>query len=113
MGSSEDTKGLPFEMLKFSDKEGRVIEWRDVRLRRAQSVCINIKKSKTDQFGKGRIVRHNRMTGKDCIVEELEIWVEFCRGEMGATPEVFVFQIGEKPLIRDAEVATVMKLVVV
>lgn len=45
-------------------------------------------------------------------MEKLEIWVEFCRGRMGATPEDFVFQIGEKPLIRDAEVAAVMKLVV-
>lgn len=53
-------KGIPFEMLEFLDKEGRVIERRDVRLRRTQSVCVNIKKSKTDQFGKGRIVRHNR-----------------------------------------------------
>ena len=78
-GGAVDRKGLPFRWLQFASKDGHTIEWDNIKIKKAQSVSINITKSKMDQFGKGRIVRHNRVAGENCIVKELEDWVTWCR----------------------------------
>ena len=113
VGGDKVRKGLPFKWINFTDREGREISWEDVKPSRAQAVSINIKKSKTDQYGNGRIVRHNRVVGKDCIVRELEKWIVMCRDVLGATPKDRLFQVGEHPIVKDDDVAAAMKLVVV
>ena len=67
-GCVVDRKRLLFKWLQFATKDGITIEWKDIKVKKAQTVCINITKSKMDQFGKGRIVRHNRVSGENCIV---------------------------------------------
>ena len=112
VGSTVKSKGLAFKWLKFADQNGVEIQWKYIQRVRAYSVCINIRKSKTDQLGKGRIIRHNRVAGEDCIVKDLERWIAFCRDTMGSSRVDFLFQFGNQPLIDSMEVGTVMKIVV-
>ena len=114
LGSAAGRKGLRFHRLKFTNKNGVEINWEDIKAKKASAVSINIPKSKTDQFGKGRILRHNRVDGANCIVKELEDWVAWCRDSMAANQQDALFQTGDQRiLINDEEVAAVMKSIVV
>ena len=112
-GSIGDRKGLPLKWIKFSTKDGVDIASKDIKAIRAFSVCINIARSKMDQYGKGRIIRHNRTKGENCIVKELENWIVWCRDSLGATHLDALFQIREFQILNDDDVADVMKRVVV
>ena len=79
----------------------------------AKSVEILVPRSKTDQFGYGRVVRHTRVTGPNCIVKELERWVTHCRDSLGARETDGLFCVGTVPIVTDNDVAAAMKKIVV
>jgi hypothetical protein len=64
----ERSRGLQWKDLKFMDIEGRVIP---LLLERAESVTITITRSKTDQFGEGRVtVERISDNGKDTVLSQ-------------------------------------------
>ena len=88
--------------------------WSAVQLGGAKSVKIEISKSKMDQFGFGRLVKHDRVSGPNCIVHELEKWAVYMRKTLGTKENDGMFCVGSNdPIITDIEVSIVMKLIVV
>ena len=90
-----------------------VIPWRFVGRPgfRAAEMLINVDKSKTDQFGVGRLVRHDKRgdNPQHCIVQRMEKWLTKCRDKLGATELDYVFQIGDRVLVSDTEMTLAMK----
>ncbi len=75
---------------------------------------IEIPLSKMDQFGFGRLVKHDRVVGPNCIVRELEKWAVYMRVSLGAVETDSLFCINSNlPIITDLDVSVVMKLIVV
>ena len=106
--------GMRFKVIRFYDFGGRVVPWGRVFPGCAKSVEILVPRSKTDQYGYGRVVRHVRVSGVNCIVKELERWTAHCRDMLGAGPEDGLFCIRGAPfLVEEADVAAAMKKIVV
>jgi len=102
-------KGRQWKYVRFIDKGGNVIPWADIGKVKAMEMILYVEKSKTDQFGLGRLVRHKLMPGPHCIVRRMVAWAVKCRDELGAGPNDYIFQIRDRVLVNDAEVATAMK----
>ena len=71
-GSGAQGVGMRFKVIRFYREDGGIVEWKKVGVGCAKSVEILVPRSKTDQYGYGRFVRHNRVAGDNCIVKELE-----------------------------------------
>ena len=106
--------GLMWSNIRFYAADGTIIPFIAVRLGAAKFVEIKIGRSKTDQFGFGRIVKHQRVQGNNCIVHKVEEWAVLCKLKFKATLDDFLFSFKSlnDPLILDNEVAEVMKLIV-
>jgi hypothetical protein len=102
-------------LVRFYDFGESVVPWKKVLLGcAAKSVGILVPRSKTDRYGYGWVVRHVRVSGINCIVKELAgHWVAHCRDLLGAGPDNGPFCIGGAPFLVEADVAAVMKKVVV
>jgi hypothetical protein len=105
--------GMKFSVVRFYDFEGSVVSWRKVIPGCAKSVEILVPRSKTDQYGYGRVVRHVRVSGPNCIVKELERWVAHCRDKLNAVPSDGLFCVGGAPILVEGDVAAAMKRIVV
>ena len=105
--------GIRWKQVRFFDDSGARIPWGKVRLGVAKVLQINVVRSKTDQLGFGRLVKHEVVQGENCIVKKVEKWAAYCREVLKATEEDFIFQIGTAtPIVSDSEVAGVMKAIV-
>lgn len=105
--------GMRFSVIRFYDDAGNVVKWKAIEKGCAKSVEILVPRSKTDQYGYGRVVRHTRVVGPNCIVKELESWISFCRDSLGAVESDGLFCIGGSPILTDTDVAGAMKKIVV
>lgn len=105
--------GMKFSMVRFYDFGGTVVPWRRVVPGCAKSVEILVPRSKTDQYGYGRVVRHVRVEGVNCIVKELERWVAHCRDKLNAAPSDGLFCLRGTPILMESDVAAAMKKIVV
>ena len=107
-------KGLQWKNIRFFDKLGYQIPWVSVKFGASKSVEIIVPFSKTDPFGYGRLVKHARVLGPNCIVGGLEKWVSVVRVGVGASDKDYLFQYGKNiAILTDIDVAAVMKLIVV
>ena len=105
--------GMRWKRVRFFNQEGGRIPWSSVRLGTARWIQINVVKSKTDQLGFGRLVKHEVVHGEDCIVKKMEVWATYCRTVLGAGEEDYLFRVGgAAPLVSDHDVAYVMKAIV-
>ena len=105
--------GIRWRRVRFFDDTGAKIPWEKVRLGRAKMIQVNVVRSKTDQHGFGRLVKHEVVHGENCIVKKVEVWASYCRDILHATEEDFMFRVGSAvPLVTDSEVAGVMKAIV-
>lgn len=106
--------GMKWKRVSFFTAAGAKIQWGDVRLGAAKVIQINVARSKTDQLGFGRLVKHEAVPGEHCIVRKMESWAEFCRGSLGAGSDDHLFCVGAgPPVVTDLEVAWAMKAIVV
>jgi hypothetical protein len=105
----DQSRGRQWSRIKFFDVAGKPITWPDIRVGRSYEVVIDIDRSKTDQFGRGRLVRHKRVSGENCIVKELEIWATECRDQHNAKASDYLFQVGERVFVKDSDIAQAMR----
>ena len=107
--------GLRWARIRFYTADGLRIPFENVQKGTAKFVEINIAKSKTDQLGYGRLVKHQRTEGNNCIVHRLEQWATICKDKCDATENDYIFSINGKalPIVSDKEVASAMKMIVV
>jgi hypothetical protein len=106
--------GLQCKHVLFFSEGGFPISWDNVHIGAAKYMEIKIPVSKTDQLGSGRLVKHERVSGPNCIVKRFERWALFSRVAFQSTALDFIFwKIGSPPIITDLEVATIMKAIVV
>lgn len=80
---AKDTLRLPLlrsEVL-FSDRENRLIEYKNIGKTQAWYVTLNVQFSKTDQSGYGRRTKHSRQESfpDTCAVRILENWIAMTR----------------------------------
>jgi hypothetical protein len=108
---SAGNKGRQWRFVKFFGRLGQDIPWSSIGKIKAYSILININKSKTDQYGRGRLIRHQRMTEEksECIVQRMENWAAECRDQHGAGEHDSIFQIGDRVLVSAAEMTAAMK----
>ena len=104
--------GMRFSVIRFFDSVGGTVKWGSISVGCAKSVEILVPRSKTDQYGYGRVVRHTRVPGPNCIVKELEKWVFHCRSVLHAIESDCLFCIRGVPIVLDTDVADVMKSIV-
>ena len=71
--------GLKWKRIRFFTSDGTPIPFPSVRLGTAKFVEINIATSKTDTLGYGRLVKHQRVQGPNCVVHRLEQWARICK----------------------------------
>jgi hypothetical protein len=107
--TSKSRRGRKWKYVRFIDRNGNVISWQMVGKTEAVEMILYVEKSKTDQFGLGRLVRHKVMPGPHCIVRRMVAWAGKCRDVYGATPDDHIFQIRDHVLVNDVELATAMK----
>ena len=107
------SSGLSWKDITFFDDAGLKVQWDKISQHSVKSIQINIGTSKTDQNGIGRIVKHFRMDGPNCIVRKTATWARVCRKRLGMIESDFLFGIiGEKPIINSNTVAGAMKAIV-
>ena len=109
LSTSKDNKGRKWKHVRFMDRGGKVIPWAFVGRTQAVEMVLNVDTSKTDQFGRGRLVRHKVVEGPNCIVKKTVDWLVKCRDEFGAGEEDYIFQIGTRVLVRANDMAAAMK----
>ena len=97
--TSRNRGGVPRSCLKFADASGRPIVYAEVGLRVAASLHLSVKFSKTDRHGYGRLVAHQRQSGKaGCIVKEMEEFIAFTRDQwfINESSSLFVWPDGSE-----------------
>jgi hypothetical protein len=105
--------GLQWKDITFFDYDGLKIEWSCINKQLVKSMQINIGTSKTDQNGIGRIVKHFRVDGPNCIVCKTAKWARICRKQLGMVETDFLFGVrGDEPVINSNTVAGAMKAIV-
>ena len=89
LGKSIRDPGISRKCILFFTREGGVITYSNVGSAhwRAESIHLNIRFSKTDQSGVGRILQHRRQISGSCIVKDMENWIRLTRD---------AYQVGEQ-----------------
>lgn len=99
--------------IKFYDYTGCKLKWESTDISKVKSMEINITRSKTDQNGFGRIVRHTTVEGPNCICKETFNWKLLCIDHTAAMESDGIFDTKVYGvLITDDEVALTMKYIV-
>ena len=107
--TSSSNFGRQWKHVKFFAIDGREIPWGDIGRIEAAEVLLNIDKSKMDQFGRGRLVRHKAVPGSFCIVKKTVAWAVKCRDHLGATQSDYIFKVRDRVLVNDIEMAKAMR----
>jgi hypothetical protein len=110
------TLGLPLSCLTFSDAAGAVIPFAGVVSGVAARVTINIRYSKTDQHGMGRIrqMAANPTLGQSCLVRDLELYVALMRDVYGAQSGTdHLFAIKGVPVLTGDHLAKIIRVTVI
>ena len=58
-------------------------------------------------------MRHTQVLGPNCILNELEKWVELCKRVLEAVESDGLFCIRGAPIVTDLDIASAMKKIVV
>ena len=105
--------GLKWKDITFFDFNGVKVDWSRLNKKSVKSMQINIGTSKTDQHGIGRIVKHFRVDGPNCIVCKSAAWARTCRKYLGMVETDFLFGIkDQQPIINSNTVSEAMKAIV-
>lgn len=105
--------GIQWKDIKFHCSQGHQISFRDVKHKGVNSVQIKIARSKMDQNGYGRLVKHSSVPGPQCIVKKLVDWVITCRDTYKMSEDDFLFKKnGEAAMINERTVSLAMKAIV-
>ena len=113
--SNGRSRGISWKQIKFYRKGGYEVQWDELRNMKAavSSITINIQFSKTDQYGHGRVVTHNRVDGTCCIVQDVVNWAIYCQSTLCFGIDDFMFsKKSSVPIIVDNLVAFAMKAIV-
>ena len=102
--------GLVRSSVVFFSEIGRPLPYQDIGIfPQAMTVHLNVRFSKTDQQGFGRILQHRRQMSGSCIVRDLESWVSLTRDVYHVAENEGLFHLpGSRPLSSLA-MASVMK----
>ena len=112
--TSRNDGGLRRQHAEFMDKLGRRIPYNRVGKMKAQSLHVNVKFSKTDPHGYGRLIAHQRQReGAACIVTEMEEFVSATRDLWGIGEDKGVFAWPDGSDLTADEVAGEMKAIAV
>ena len=94
---SKDTSRLPLlrSEILFSNRENRVIEYKDVGRIKAWYITLNVQFSKTDQSGYGRRSRHSRQDSfpDTCAVNIIEHWISMTRNIYGCKEHHGIYEV--------------------
>jgi hypothetical protein len=115
LGEDRKTKmGLPRSCLLFFTKDGHPILYHDVgSTLMADSVHLNVRFSKVDQDGYGRILQHRRQVSGSCIVKDLEEWISLTRDKYKLGEEEELFHLPGRSRMTGQVLGEVMKLTAV
>ena len=106
-------QSLRWHRIKFYDTLGYKIGWGCKDINKVRSMEIKIDRSKTDQFGIGRIVRHTAVDGPNCICKLAFKWKLHCINNASATQDDGIFDTKSYGIIvNEDEVARTMKFIV-
>ena len=113
--------GLPLTDITITNAEGYVMSLSQITsVHDVQALAFNIRRSKTDQFGHGRIRTFQRQTNptKSCIVRDVVEWLmhlrdEYNAGDDNAEFDDHLFSTQGYDWITAADVNTIIKDIVV
>jgi len=113
--NGQGTLGLPLNCITFNDAAGNVLPFADIAHGAASRVTINIRYSKTDQHGIGRIRQMSAApAGQSCLVRDLELYMVLLRDVYAADPATdYIFAIGGRPIISGLHLAQVIRVTVI
>ena len=105
--------GIKWKNMTFYTTGGLKISFEDLnRDSLIQSIEINIERSKTDQFGLGRLVRHTKVEGDCCIVSEIFSMAIFAKENWNVPSECGMLQMPNgTSLVDEDEITFAMKAV--
>ena len=110
---SESRLSIRWHRIKFYDTLGFTIKWECNDINKVKSMDINIHRSKTDQHGMSRIVRHNVVDGPKCICKSTFKWKVHCKNHVAANEYDGIFDTRSHGIIvSEDEVAKTMKYIV-
>ena len=104
---SSRSNGASWQHIAFYDSTGNVLPRSHILTGQAHSVVNNIPYSKTDPYGKGRILSHIRQQS-DCIVADLEWWAIFSR-DILQQKDNFIFFIDGKSIVNTTDLVSVLR----
>ena len=112
--ASNNSRGsIRWFRVKFYNALGFQIKWNSTDINSVKSMEINIHRSKTDQHGLSRIVRHTTVNGPNCICKLTFKWKLHCISHASATEFDGIFDTASYGIIvSEDEVARTMKFIV-
>ena len=84
-------RSIQWSKIKFYHGIDKKMNWIDNDCNKVTSMEINIARSKTDQYGVGRIVRHTTVEGPNCICKQMFKWKLRCMASVGAVESDGIF----------------------
>ena len=107
------SNGIQWKNIVFFSESGHPIAFKELTRKSVKSVQINITKSKMDQHGYGRLVKHNCVSGPQCIVKKLVGWAISCRDIRNMSVDDYLFlKRGCKAVVNEGAVSIAMKCIV-
>ena len=109
------TLGLPLSCITFSDGDNEVIPYAAIRPGIATRVTVNIRYSKTDQHGTGRIRQIAANPDADsCLVRDMEHYICALRDHRGAQHgSDYLFVVGGTTILSAAHLAEIIRVTVI
>ena len=105
--------GIQWKNITFFPDAGHPIAFNELTRSSVKSAQINITKSKMDQHGYGRLVKHNCVSGPQCIVKKLVDWAISCRDIHNMSVDDYLFmKRGCNAIISEGAVSIAMKCIV-
>ena len=106
------SRGAQWRHLVFYDQHGNVIPRRHLQPGAAHSVVNRIPFSKTDPYGRGRILQHYRQPATSpCIVSKLEAWAIDARDQLGAINDRYLFEINSTCLVSTTRLVSTLRAI--
>jgi hypothetical protein len=106
------TRGALWSHINFYDRDGNLIPRHLLQQGQARSVVNNIPFSKTDPYGRGRILSHFRQPdGFPCIVRDMEDWAILSRDFLHAIDDDYFFEVHGIAVVQDRRLVCILRAV--